>query len=117
MPTLTLIFRGESLAFELEKIDRDRLYGYVETETTDDAGQPCNRATLAGDGRKLAGPGDTALGYPPGIPRPSWALPVQINGTTLRARPKKFFSRSLVWTINVKTELPFNGEASACRSA
>jgi hypothetical protein len=63
MPTLTLIFQGKSLAFILEKIDRDRLYGYVEIETADDAGQPCTQALLAGDGHTLARPGDTALTY------------------------------------------------------
>ena len=47
MPTLTLIFRGEPLAFGLEKIDRDRLYGYVEHVATDDAGQVCSHALLA----------------------------------------------------------------------
>src|SRR5262249_3341140 len=63
MPTLTLIFQGEPLAFTLEKIDRDRLYGSVDRETTDDAGQSCTQALLASDGHTLAGPGDTALAY------------------------------------------------------
>jgi hypothetical protein len=63
MPTLSLIFQGESLAFTLDKIDRDRLYGYVDQETTDDAGHPCAQALLTGDGHTLAGSGDTALAY------------------------------------------------------
>jgi hypothetical protein len=59
MPTLTLIFKGQTLAFDLAKIDRDRLYGYVETETVTADGEVCSRATLAGDGhtRALAGRG------------------------------------------------------------
>ena len=63
MPTLRLVFQGQSLAFTLDKIDRDRLYGYVDKETTDDAGQVCSTALLAGDGHTLAGKGDTALAY------------------------------------------------------
>jgi hypothetical protein len=63
MPTLTLIFKGQTLAFDLAKIDRDRLYGTVETETTTADGEVCCRATLAGDGRTLAGSGDTAIAY------------------------------------------------------
>ena len=63
MPTLTLIFRGQTLAFDLAKIDRDRLYGYVETETVAPDGSFCASAVLAGDGHTLAGPGDTALCY------------------------------------------------------
>jgi hypothetical protein len=63
MPTLTLLFHGEPLAFTLEKIDRDKLYGYVETETVAADSQLCERATLAGDGHTLAGKGDTAITY------------------------------------------------------
>jgi len=63
MPTLTLIFQGQTLAFDLAKIDRDRLYGFVETETFDADGALCSRGVLAGDGHTLAGKGDTAIAY------------------------------------------------------
>src|SRR5262249_9044808 len=63
MPTLTLIFQGKELPFTLAKIDRDRLYGYVDRVATDEQGRPCTTALLAGDGRTLAGKGDTALAY------------------------------------------------------
>jgi hypothetical protein len=63
MPTLTLIHHDQPLTFALEKIDRDRLYGYIDVQTFDAAGQPCERATLAADGHTLAGKGDTALAY------------------------------------------------------
>jgi hypothetical protein len=63
MPTLTLVHHDQTLAFTLEKIDRDRLYGYVDVQTLDGAGQPCERVTLAADGHTLAGKGDTALAY------------------------------------------------------
>jgi hypothetical protein len=63
MPTLTLVHNDQQLAFTLEKIDRDRLYGYIDVQTLDAAGQPCERAALAADGHTLAGKGDTALAY------------------------------------------------------
>jgi hypothetical protein len=63
MPTLTLSFAGEPLAFEIVKIDRDKLYGYVETETLDETGQVCTQALLTPDGHTVAGPGNIALAY------------------------------------------------------
>jgi hypothetical protein len=63
MPTLTLVHHDQPLAFTLEKIDRDRLYGYIDVQTLEAAGQPCERATLAADGHTLAGKRDTALAY------------------------------------------------------
>lgn len=49
------------LAFGLEKIDRRKLYGYVDTEVVDGAGRACDTALLAGDGRTLIGRGGSAL--------------------------------------------------------
>jgi hypothetical protein len=86
MPTLNLIFRGKTLSFSLEKIDRDKLYGYVEIETLDSAGKPCERALLAGDGHTLAGKGDTAIAYlsPAGLWRDRSQLrAVDVNGVAI----------------------------------
>ena len=59
-----LIFQlGEkSIALDMNKIDRSRLYGYKELEAVDDKGDRCELATLAEDGRTLVGRGSTALG-------------------------------------------------------
>lgn len=57
---LVLVFRGRELSFELDKVDRTRLYGYVDTEVLDEKGRPCQLVTLNGDGQTLAGRGDTA---------------------------------------------------------
>jgi hypothetical protein len=86
MPTLTLMFRGEQLSFTLEKIDRDKLYGYVETETLDTVGKPCERALLVGNGHTLAGKGDTAIAYlsPAGLWRERSKLrAVDVNGAAI----------------------------------
>ncbi len=60
-----LVFQlgDQSLALEMNKIDRSRLYGYKELEVVDDHGNHCELATLAEDGRTLVGRGSTALGW------------------------------------------------------
>ena len=60
-----LIFRhGKSeLSFQLDKLDRDKLYGYVDTEALDAASRACQLAILGGDGKTLVGRGGSALQY------------------------------------------------------
>lgn len=60
-----LVFQlgDKTLALEMNKIDRSRLYGYKELEVVDDKGSRCELATLAEDGRTLVGRGSTALGW------------------------------------------------------
>ena len=60
---LIIEFAGQSVEFTLEKVDRTRLYGYVDTESFDEAGRRCELATLAGDGHSVVGKGGTALAY------------------------------------------------------
>lgn len=60
---LTVVFRGETANLELEKVERSKLYGYVDTEVVDDAGRPCELATLIADGHSIVGKGGTALAY------------------------------------------------------
>ena len=60
-----LIFRhGKSeLSFQLDKLDRDKLYGYIDTEALDAASRACQLAILGGDGKTLVGRGGSALQY------------------------------------------------------
>jgi hypothetical protein len=58
---LVLEYRGNQLNLSLEKVDRTKLYGYVDTEVLDERGQLCEMATLNGDGNTLVGRGGTAL--------------------------------------------------------
>jgi hypothetical protein len=59
---LVLQFGGKDLPFQIEKVARDDLYGYVEIETVDDKGRPCRAAKLASDGRSIILSGGTAVG-------------------------------------------------------
>lgn len=58
---LAFRFRGREFVCRPDKVDRSRLYGYVETEAVDEHGERCALATLAPDGRTLIGSGGTAL--------------------------------------------------------
>jgi hypothetical protein len=57
-----VLIRGEkSFAFQLEKVDRTKLYGYVETVVCDENNQPCELHTIASDGKSIVAKGGTAL--------------------------------------------------------
>lgn len=60
---LVLNFRGQAIETALEKVDRAKLYGYVETEVQDEAGKRCELATLLGDGHSIVGKGGSAIAY------------------------------------------------------
>lgn len=63
MPALQLQYHGASFACDLSKVDRSKLYGYIDTEVLDEQQRPCRLATLASDGRTLLPSGGVALAY------------------------------------------------------
>ena len=64
MPKKLVFHFGEKeVAFEMQKIDRSKLYGFKELEVVDENGDQCELATLAGDGKTLIGKGGTGIGY------------------------------------------------------
>ncbi len=83
---LVFQFRGKTIEAALEKIDRSKLYGYVETEVHDEAGKPCELATLIGDGHSIVGKGGSALAYlsADGLWRTRGELrPIDVHGTPI----------------------------------
>jgi hypothetical protein len=60
---LTIEYQGQSVDLDLEKVDRTKLYGYVETEVLDENGKRCELGTLIGDGHSLVGKGGSAIAY------------------------------------------------------
>ena len=90
-----LIFRhGKSeLSFQLDKLDRDKLYGYIDTEAHDSQNRVCQLAILGGDGKTLVGRGGSALQYvdPDGNYCARTLLkPVSPEGKPLTAVPSSF---------------------------
>jgi hypothetical protein len=83
---LRVEFQNETIDLQLEKIDRTKLYGYVETEVLDESGKRCQVGTLAGDGHSIVGKGGTSLAYisPEGLWRKKSELkPVDIHGDVI----------------------------------
>ena len=52
---------GVEFALAPEKVDRARLYGWVDVEAQDEQGRRCDIATLLSDGKTIAGKGGVAL--------------------------------------------------------
>lgn len=60
---LVLDYQGTELPVALERVDRSRLYGYVDVKALDEQGRPCELCTLAGDGHTIVARGGTAVAY------------------------------------------------------
>lgn len=83
---LVVEFENESINLSLAKVERSKLYGYVETEVVDEAGKRCELATLTGDGHSIVGKGGTASAYlsPNGMWRKKAELkPVDVHGKAI----------------------------------
>jgi len=60
---LLFAWRGESVAFEHQRIERRQLYGSKRRVAVDAAGNPCTRASMTLDGTLVMRPGMTAQGW------------------------------------------------------
>jgi hypothetical protein len=60
---LTLKFKNQEIVVTPEKVDRSKLYGYIDIEALDAKGRKCQLATLAEDGRTIVGMGGSAFAY------------------------------------------------------
>ncbi len=60
---LVLVHDGTEIPLQLEKVDRTKLYGWVETEVHDDKGRRCDMAQLTDDGRTIVPRGGRAIAY------------------------------------------------------
>jgi len=58
---LVLQCNGHDFACFPEKVDRSKLYGFVESEVLDTQGRKCILATLGDDGKTVIEPGGTAF--------------------------------------------------------
>ncbi|MFZ4764980.1 MAG: hypothetical protein ACOYMN_08495 [Roseimicrobium sp.] len=93
MPALQLLYQGVPITCGLDKIDRAKLYGYVDTEVLDEQQRPCRLATLASDGRTLLPAGGVAQAYlsPNGMWRDkSELMAVDFAGVEIEPVPSTF---------------------------
>ena len=56
-------FDGDVLSFNMQKVDRSKLYGFKQLEVFDEQENQCDLATLAEDGKTLVGKGGTGIGH------------------------------------------------------
>jgi hypothetical protein len=61
--SLVFEYKKAQITCTPEKVDRSKLYGFVEVEALDSKGRKCTLATLADDGRTIIGLGGSAFGY------------------------------------------------------
>jgi len=102
---LCVELNGQTIELQLEKIDRTKLYGYVETEVLDEAGKRCELGTLTGDGHSIVGKGGTALAYlsQDGLWRKKADLkPVDPQGTVITPVKSSFDTKI---TLDKKTSI------------
>jgi hypothetical protein len=85
MPALQLQYNGTAFSCELDKIDRSKLYGYVDNEVLDEQSRPCRLAMLASDGKTLMPSGGVALAYvsPSGL----WRDKAELKAVNLEGQP------------------------------
>jgi hypothetical protein len=60
---LTFRHQNHDLPFAMEKVDRTKLYGYIEVEAVDDDGRTCELMTLCGDGRTIVAKGGRGIAF------------------------------------------------------
>ena len=93
MPDLVFELEGKEITCGMTKVDRAKLYGYVDAEVLDENGNPCELATLAGDGKTLIPMGGTAFAYvsPDGLWRNKSDLkPVDVDGDPIEPVKSSF---------------------------
>ena len=60
---LTFQWNGADFVCSPDKVDRTKLYGFVDVEALDGKSRKCQLATLADDGRTLVGSGGSSFAY------------------------------------------------------
>lgn len=91
--TLVLDYKGTQISCSPEKVDRTKLYGFIDVEALDSKGRKCQLATLADDGRTIVGMGGSAFGYlsPDGLWMDKSKLqPVNSEGKPIKPVPSSY---------------------------
>ena len=99
---ITFEFDGDSIQFEMHKVDRSRLYGYKELEVLDEEGNRCELTTLADDGRTLIGKGGTGIGYL--TADGNWVDKSQLSAVNAEGKPMKPVGSSFAAPVPLKKQ-------------
>ena len=86
-------FENTVLSFNMQKVDRSKLYGFKELEVFDEQDNACELATLADDGKTLVGKGGTGIGHltADGLWTAKEKLkPVDLEGNEIHPVPSSF---------------------------
>lgn len=102
---LTLVIERKKFRTSPVKIDRRKLYGWVEIEATDDAGSPCGVVTADQTGQLIIPRGGTAVGLL--TPRGEWVERSELKTVTSDGRPARLLPSSF------DGEIVLRGKASA----
>jgi hypothetical protein len=103
---LVFVFDGDSIAFEMQKVDRSRLYGFKEIEVLDESGSKCELATLADDGKTLIGKGGTGVGYL--TADGEWSSKEELKAVDVEGREIKPVISSFAAPIELDAETTFD---------
>ena len=93
MPNLVFDLGGKEITCGMSKVDRAKLYGFVDAEVLDEQERRCDLATLAGDRKTLIPMGGTAFAYlsPDGYWRDKKELkPVDMDGEKIEPVASSF---------------------------
>ena len=126
---LNLSFNGSQFSFNVNKIDRSKIYGYTSVDIKDDAGLNCGLATISEDGKHILSKG--CVGYATLNERNEYMVAADIQmqdkeGNVLEKNPSSFdldeipleiSSLEEYLTINVKSVYQLGEEADEHISA
>jgi hypothetical protein len=109
---LVLKFKDTDYSFFTEKVDRSKLYGFIDVEALDAKGRKCTLVTLADDGCTLVGSGGSAFASldPDGNWLEKSSLkPVDIEGKPLTPVPSSYAAPTpLTKTVSIEEYLSHN---------
>jgi len=101
--SLEFSFKGTTFSQEIEKLDRNKLYGSVMIETVNADGDVCKLSTLANDGRTLIPNGGTAFGYM--NPDGEWIDRSDLQPVDTKGKPLVEIESSFKVTTKIATEV------------
>ena len=96
-------FAGAPIEFEMNKVDRGKLYGFKVLEVLDENGVPCELTTLADDGKTLIGKGGTGIGYL--TADGNWSDKSQLKAVNLEGKEITPVPSSFAAPVKLETEI------------